>query len=317
MNRASAIVSFSFSVLLLAVMALPGAAGTSERIVDAFKLWMEGFHVRSASIVVFENGRLVQQVGVGADASAPVELASLSKAITGACVVSQVRAGRLTYADTLKTHLDWSGALGKITIAELLTQTSGLAEDFTQSRMGKWLGKSASEWAAVGKVVLKSGKVGAKSYQYNNVNYALLALVLETATGQSYPEACANTLGPFPSASLSPKTGGFAPWGGWMMTLADYGRFVLDVVKPSLAEAPAASLGGGANYGPGVLWRHSGSGVNVWHHGLHCFPGRLEAGSFVASWNGPWTVTVAYKGCLSDSARDALDQALAASALGN
>jgi CubicO group peptidase (beta-lactamase class C family) len=92
MNRASAIVSFSFSVLLLAVMALPGAAGTSERIVDAFKLWMEGFHVRSASIVVFENGRLVQQVGVGADASAPVELASLSKAITGACVVSQVRA---------------------------------------------------------------------------------------------------------------------------------------------------------------------------------------------------------------------------------
>jgi CubicO group peptidase (beta-lactamase class C family) len=317
MERASTIVAFAIAIFLLAVMALPAVAGTSERIVDAFHLWMEEFDVRSASIVVFENGRPVQQVGVGADASAPVELASLSKAVTGACVVSQVRVGGLAYSDTLATHLDWSGALGKITVAELLTQTSGLAEDFTQPRMGKWLGKSTSDWAAIGKVVLKSGKVGVKRYRYNNVNYALLGLVLEAATGQSYSVACADAVNQFPSARLSAKTGGFAPWGGWMMTLADYGRFVLDVVKPSLAETPAASIGGGAYYGPGVLWRQNGSGVNVWHHGLHCFPGRLEAGSFVASWNGPWTVTVAYKGCLSDLARDSLDQVLAASALGN
>src|SRR5215204_3796150 len=65
---------------------------------EALKNWAAAHKIKRAFIIVRRNGRVVHTSALGgAVPGAPVHLASLSKAITAACVATLVRDGKLAF----------------------------------------------------------------------------------------------------------------------------------------------------------------------------------------------------------------------------
>src|ERR1043166_5574681 len=79
----------------------PAAAQTSEvpaAFGAALKTWAAKHRIKRAFVIVRRDGRVVYaSVRGGADPGAPVHLASLSKAITAACIATLIRDGKLAF----------------------------------------------------------------------------------------------------------------------------------------------------------------------------------------------------------------------------
>ena len=298
-----------------------GDAETIARIEAAWAGWGDKVGAKARALVITRNGTIVHQAAKGMDAGEKVELASLSKAITGVCIDRLVRQGLVRYDTSIGEALGEAPrdpALAGATVGDLVTQSAGIWPDSTQEAMPRWLGSKASRNADVARTVLsrkrQRGQPG--RHAYNNENYALLGRIVEKVTGKSYAAVCA---GVAPGAVLSPRSGGFAAWGGWRMSLADYARFHAEhfgagsSIGKSPGRYPDVALGGGAHYGPGVYWRASAGRFNFWHFGSYCMRGRLETTTYAVSWQGRWGVVAAYPGkCTTEAQRNALDAAFVA-----
>lgn len=307
-------------ILTLVWAALPAmAAGdTPARIEAAFRDWVAQHDVGQAALAVGKGGKPATSLGIGIAADAPVELASLSKAITGVCVFTLLQDGIWT-AKTTSAEVLGQGPKG-ITVAQLLTHTSGIGPDGTQSIMPGWLGNKRDTAQDVATLALRreqqSGSVG--RFFYNNENYAILGVMLEAELG-NYEAGCrTRVLAPAGGAADTPSkiTHGFLPWGGWRMPVADYAAF-LDhwfglngPLGQTPTLAPHESVGNGVFYGMGMFHRPKISGFNFWHFGAWCIPGKLMTGSFTVSWEGKWRAVAYYDRCLDWDAMVALDAAL-------
>ena len=158
----------------------------------------------------------------------------------------------------------------------------------------------------------------AGTFAYNNENYAILGLVIETVTGEPYDQVCRRlVLDPLgiDSAALDGMWGAHGAWGGWSMSAADYARVVWATFGPDTAigaapEAWPSVDAGGARYGMGVLWRAMRGRTFFWSSGMLCWAGEGNGGYF-ASYGGEWLVVTLYADCLAgtDRLRD-LDAAL-------
>jgi CubicO group peptidase (beta-lactamase class C family) len=215
-----------------------------------------------------------------------------------------------------------------ITVAQLVTHTSGLAPDQTQAVMYLWLdrdvdGADLASRRALGREA-QAGSAG--TFFYNNENYAVLGQMIAAATGQTYEVACTQrviTPAGARSAGPSPRTGQTLPWGGWHMTLEDYAR-ILDwgygpegsAVGPqaaiaSLARVPGlTSDGKGVGYGLGMFQLAKGTGYDVWHFGSWCYPLRHNVGSYAVRQVDGWRVVAAYDACVKSDAMRALFRAV-------
>ena len=120
-----------------AQLALPAPLpGTTEVYGTVLKTWAAKYNIKNALVVVRRQGKIVYRSALGgANASAPVHLASLSKAITGACV-ARIRDRKLAFDTPLSTSLaKFFAAHGKpvdpraagVTIAQLLTHRAGFS----------------------------------------------------------------------------------------------------------------------------------------------------------------------------------------------
>jgi CubicO group peptidase (beta-lactamase class C family) len=298
-----------FAACLWLLTVPPSAAqdvATADRLVSAFTGWVSTHDIKKGAISVAYKGAPVRQAGIGIDAQAPMEMASLSKAITAACVVRLVDEGVLGY-DTYFDQLIGRGP--HVSVAQLLSHSGGLFPDRTQGAM--WL------WARMGHLNDASGAVldgiiaadepiqNQGRYQYNNENYALLGVMIAQASATSYRDACTQrVLAPLGIvASPSPITDKFLAWGGWRISVADYGRFLTHWFGTDSAAGrdpfarPHVQVGGGAHYGQGMFFREFRGSYNFWHHGAWCFPAQLQSGSFAVSWQSEWSVVVAYTHC--------------------
>jgi CubicO group peptidase (beta-lactamase class C family) len=159
---------------------------------------------QDAVIVVRRDGRIVHQGAVGgADPAAPVLLASLSKAITGACIATLVRDG--------KAGFDWplSRALAKFfkangrpanerveraTIGQLLTHRAGFSsavdgeDEPTGAVLKAYLENHSSRDRPTPKylsMVLEKSlrRDPGETFAYSNASYLALGAVIEEATG--------------------------------------------------------------------------------------------------------------------------------------
>jgi CubicO group peptidase (beta-lactamase class C family) len=308
----------------LALAVLAGAATADEarinRLSTAFESWLDQNGAGGVLAVQAPDGTEATRA-IGRDANTPVEIASLSKAITAVCAMELVHEGKLT-AESRFDEVYGSGPA--ITLAQLITHSGGIVEDATQIGMGEWYGDPTPRWADVLELNrargTPKGEVGA--YHYSNENYALLGLMIEAASDQPYEAACrARALDPAGAeAAPSPDFGAFLPWGGWEISAQDYVRFHAHWFQDGSAlgrgplEAPHLDLGDGAFYGLGSFLRpaQDGGSYHFWHFGALCFPGRKSSGSYVATWFGTWTVFAYYDRCLDWDAMRALDQALVA-----
>ena len=308
------------AVLLIWVLALPALAQDATiRLNGAFDQWL----AQNGTTGILATGQRDAQgnwtvARAGANKTTGAELASVGKSITAICVLSLVEDGRLDWSDRLP---DLLGAAPDVSVAQLITHTSGLAPDSTQAAMGFWLDPpddaghySAQVLTAINARDAQDGVAG--RYLYSNENYALLGLVIEAVSGEPYDTYCRGALNLPDTIRPSPRSGATQPWGGFVADPADFLTFLEAHFGPD-SEAgsdpfalPHADMGGGAYYGLGMVFREFRGSYNFWHFGALCFPERLNVGSYAVLWEGKAGAVALYDGCLDWPAMQSLDGAL-------
>jgi len=192
------------SILLL--LALPLAAAAAEKphkLADSLLASIGTAREPGAGILVLENGRVVYLGTRGvADLQAmrPIDgrtsfrLASVSKAFTATAVMLLVRDGKLRYEDSLTDIFPDFPEYGRtITIRHLLDHTSGLPdyEDLMPAADPSVPVERAQIDDAGVLALLKTRKAGwfapGALWRYSNSGYVLLGLIVEKASGRSFP----------------------------------------------------------------------------------------------------------------------------------
>jgi len=295
------LVFVAFSLALTGLSA-PTRAETVDAFGTALKDWAAKEKVSRAFVVVRHGGKLVFQYALGGlDPKQPVQLASLSKAITGTCVATLVRDGKLTFETPLASALrKFFAANGNpidsrtpsITIAQLLQHRSGIAgktsggDPATGSILVGFLASHSAAsppGAAFFSSVFQRRLIHdpGTAFDYSNAGYLVLGAVIEEATGKAYASYCRDAVLTPEGATgeLDPKWALIAPFGGWRLSAENYLRFtdIFDPANPTLGKTAQAFLFSppGANTTfPGASWyslgtnvRRSGDGYTTWHLG--------------------------------------------------
>ena len=310
---------------LLMSMLLPLAAAAQDAdrmnaMRTAFGAWLESNQTSGTGALAFE-GAYVSAIG---DATAPIELASVSKSITALCAAVLRDSGDLDMAASVR---DLLGRGPDVSVASLITHTSGIIEDVTQKLMPDWLDTDERRGSDVLEAMTAPTGVP-EQYVYNNVNYALLGLVIEASVSGSYEDTCHRlVMDPVGvTGTPSPRAGGFLSWGGWTMSPRDYSRLHAHWFGPGTTTGrdpfnyPHAQLfENGPYYGLGTVFRPNRTGdgtFNFWHFGALCFPGRMNVGSYAVTFGGKWTAIMGYDACVDFDTMLALDAQIGRAAYG-
>ena len=114
---------------------------------------------------------------------------SLGKMITATAIAQLVEAGKLRFTDTLGTILiDYPNkeAANKITVHELLTHTSGIADPFELGRRKPGVDYSTAKSVFPLFADAPLSMVPGSHHSYSNGNYAVLAAIVEKISGMSF-----------------------------------------------------------------------------------------------------------------------------------
>ncbi|MFK7751696.1 MAG: serine hydrolase domain-containing protein [Sedimentitalea sp.] len=300
-------------------------AATITRLEAAFADWLEVNQSGNGTLAITYRGRLVHSAGIGISADTPVEVASLSKAITAVCMADLVNDGLLNWTDTIGQHLGdvfprMNSRVRDVTLADVLTHASGIGPDSTQRVIPRWLNQGEPRhWDIARQAVRRrQRKDNIGKFVYNNENYAILGQVITEVTGTLYRDACRARVIPtslYPTAAVSPRFGAYDSLGGWMMSAQDYAKFHARHFGPGSTVAtlprafPHVALEGNAFYGPGMVWRAFRSSHNFWHFGSLCYVS-LGRGAFVVNWVGEWGVVATWDSCQRPEVMTRLEQGL-------
>lgn len=173
------------------------AAPAREAEIDRLMRPYDG-DVPGAALLVLKDGRAVVRRGYGrSDLERQVEagpatnyrLASVSKQFTAAAVLLLAQDGRLAIEDPVRKWLpSLPASADAITVRHLLTHTSGLL-DYEDLMATPYEGQISD----AGVLALLAGQdrlyfPPGSTYRYSNSGYALLALVVERASGTSFAD---------------------------------------------------------------------------------------------------------------------------------
>ena len=150
---------------------LPGAA-----------LWIE--RVGHSSHHRAYGQRAVEPVPEPLDEATVFDAASLTKPVVTATLVQLLRErGQLDVEAPLQRYLPGCGGADKagITLRQLLTHSSGLPSGLPRNGAGDWAGKSDALRIAC---ELPLAAPPGTQFRYSDVNYILLGLIVERASGQ-------------------------------------------------------------------------------------------------------------------------------------
>jgi CubicO group peptidase (beta-lactamase class C family) len=320
----------------------PLADAQATRMIRAFKTWAKKWNVPNTSIAIMRGTTLIGSYGKGTHTpTTPVGVASESKAITAICIAKLVEDKKFSFnsrlnallSDYFVAHPPKDSRVKGITVGDLLTHSSGITYDPSQGSDG---GKI--EELPLGKVDLarqatitfkqELGTTPGSNYFYNNMNYALLGLIIETVTGTSYEHYCyQNVLKPagVTPTKLIPQWRELSSWAGWKISAVNYARF-LAYFLPSqrllnipVSTWPKYSFGDGSFYTLGAFMRvnPNGPGHNFWHDGSWSWDDPA------ASFGGYYTVIgqnvrymANYEPTISDTAVNDLDSVMYDAAIG-
>lgn len=197
---------------------------------------VEAAGLPGASLLVLHEGELVQQQAVGAyDLTNEVPIASASKWLTGATIMSLVDDGLFDLDEPISTYLpDVDGPQGTITMRQLVAFTSGVEYD---ERIPCYSDVSMT-LAECNEIILDLPLLGrpGTGYRYTGTHLHVAAGVVEAVTGQTWEEVFQERIGePLGMANttfIHEQRGATAadghPWpaGSAVSTLGDYGRFL-------------------------------------------------------------------------------------------
>ncbi|HSM58965.1 MAG TPA: alpha/beta fold hydrolase, partial [Candidatus Sulfomarinibacteraceae bacterium] len=209
------------------------------------------------SLAIVEGDQIVHLRGFGRarpDGETPTPhtpfyIGSLAKAITATAVMQLVEADKIELEAPVQRYLPWfrvadAEASAQITVRHLLNQTSGLPllagemllADFDE-------GPDAAERQARALSTLELTRPVGAAFEYSNMNYVLLGLIVEAASGESYagyvqehiftPLAMNHT---YTSSAVAQKNGLAVGHRYW---------FGIPFAAPNMPIPPAALAGGG------------------------------------------------------------------------
>lgn len=144
--------------------------------------------VKDGNVVVAKGYGLADiDGGVAANESTVFQIASVTKQFTATGVMMLVETGKLKLEDTLGKYVrdvpqKWSG----VTLRQLLNQVSGIP-NYPPDKLINNKSYTKSELLAVVKDVPPRFEPGTQ-WEYSNTNYFLLGMVIEKASGKSYPD---------------------------------------------------------------------------------------------------------------------------------
>src|SRR5262245_15779675 len=185
-------------VLCFAALAWPARADSVD---DYIKTEMERRQIPGAAVAVAREGKLLKARGYGVanvEHDVPVtpdtvfELASVTKQFTATAIMLLVQEGKLQLDDPITSHLPPAPETWKpITVRHLLTHTAGfpdLATGFQALPAGgpRLFYSTAEMFDAAVKDALSFAP--GERWQYSDVGYFVLGMIIERARGQRYRE---------------------------------------------------------------------------------------------------------------------------------
>jgi CubicO group peptidase (beta-lactamase class C family) len=203
---------------------------TLAEVDDAIEARVSTDHLPGAALLVVRDGRVLRRQGYGSyDPTSVVPIASASKWLTVATLLTLVDEGRLSLDDPVRAYLpEFRGVTGSATIRQLLSHTSGIAQDDCVWDRGSSLQACATEVAARG----ATGTPGS-GFAYGNTGFSVAGRIIEVVTGTSFEQAFEQRIAApvgmtstrFDGASY-PTEANPVPAASAESDLDDYGRFV-------------------------------------------------------------------------------------------
>ncbi|MGB8645444.1 MAG: serine hydrolase domain-containing protein [Anaerolineae bacterium] len=184
--------------------------GTNSASYDAIDAYIEGqmhrLNIPGLSLAIVEGDKIVHLRGFGhaypggesPSLQTPFVLGSTTKSFTALAVMQLVEAGRIELDAPIQCYLPWfrvadPGASAQITVRHLLNQTSGLPELPGQILLADFDNRpDATERQARALSTLKLTRPVGSAFEYSNLNYNLLGLIIEVASGESYADYIQN-----------------------------------------------------------------------------------------------------------------------------
>ncbi|MDB5156433.1 MAG: beta-lactamase [Mucilaginibacter sp.] len=189
-----------FGLLLLLNITTVGKAQDGRKLETLFKR-LEKTHQFSGNVLVAENGKVVYRGSLGyADfksrlpnqANIAFPIASMSKTLTATAILQLAEQGKLSVNEPVSHYLA-GFPYHEVTVRHLLSHTSGLPpyNAFFKPILAKEPGRIITNAdflpAAIANkpaLIYQPGSNG----NYDNVNYLVLALIIEKVSGQLYPD---------------------------------------------------------------------------------------------------------------------------------
>ena len=162
---------------------------------------MRSAEIPGLSVIIVQDGETVYNHSFGyaeletsrpADGDTLYELGSNSKALTGLAVMRLQAEGRLSLDDPVTDYIPWltlsyEGEPQSITLGQLLYHTSGIPFS-SIGEIPPTDGEAAAEITVRSLLGQPLTAEPGSRYEYATINYAVLGLVVETVTGESFAD---------------------------------------------------------------------------------------------------------------------------------
>jgi len=173
-----------------------------DAIDDYVKEQMHRLKMPGVSLAIVEGNKIVHMRGFGRarphgeapTPQTPFFIGSLTKSFTALAVMQLVEAGKVDLDAPVQRYLPWFRvadpiASAQITVRHLLNQTSGLPESSGDIPLADFDDRpGATERQARALTSLKLTHPVGSVCEYSNMNYNLLGLIIEAASGESFAE---------------------------------------------------------------------------------------------------------------------------------
>jgi CubicO group peptidase (beta-lactamase class C family) len=187
-------------ILSLPVATAKGAeqASASQDTTAVEKIFSDAFPADApgAAVLVVRNGSILLrkgfgmaslELGVRIDPTQVFRIGSITKQFTAVGILQLVAAGKMKLDDDISAYVPEFRVGDKVTIAQLLNQTSGLPS-YTDEK--KWLSTSRQDVAPADLLSFTKGKPllfqPGTNWAYSNTNYILLGEAIARVSGESY-----------------------------------------------------------------------------------------------------------------------------------
>lgn len=187
---------FIVSFLLLLLLHDGTAQPINTTKLDSLFSLLEGKNKFMGSVALYKDGKLLYTNAVGyadgvngpkPDKDTRYRIGSITKTFTSVLVLQAVEKGRLLLDDTLSKWYPQVNNAGQITIRQMLTHQSGIANFTNSPAYLKWNTIPQSKEEMVSRIVKEGSSFPpGQKFEYSNSAYFLLGMILEKVNKVSY-----------------------------------------------------------------------------------------------------------------------------------